>query len=146
MHPNKALFSEGLDIILGSWSALTLATTFSPSTEDLRTDLHSSLLEHFSTHGSKIETEDLEDILLEVMNTEAGVILEDESEGQVAKMMWELYRECIKGERGMLDKLKARESLRIAGMGGNDLVSMQSRLIDQQEEFSGCSDEEMVEQ
>ena len=134
MHPNKALFSEGLHIILRSWSALTLATTLSTSGESLRDDLHSSLLDHFSVHGANIEPEDLEDILLEVMNTEAGVILEDESEGQVAKMIWELYRECIRGERGMVDKLRAREAMRLANTGGSGLVRMQSQLVDQQEE------------
>lgn len=146
MHPNKALFSEGLNIILRSWSALTLATTLCISTEDLRVDLHSSLMDHFSVHGTNIEPEDLEDILLEVMNTEAGVILEDESERQVAKMVWELYRECIRGERGMVDKLRAREVIRLANTGGSDPVKTQSQLVDQQEEFSECSDDEMIEE
>ena len=146
MHPNKGLFSEGLHIVLRGWSALTLATTLSTSTEDLREDLHSSLLDHFSVYGANIEPEDLEDILLEVMNTEAGVILEDESERQVAKMIWELYRECIRGEKGMVEKLRAREAVRLANTGGSDLVRTQSQLIDQQEEFSEYSEDEMIDE
>ena len=80
------------------------------------------------------------------MNTEAGIILEDESEKQVAKMIWELYRECIRGENGMLEKLKAKEIQRLAKTSGNGLDGLQFQLIDQDEEFSEYSDEEMIEQ
>lgn len=109
MHPNKALFSEGLLLILQTWSALQLALSLSSTHYNLD-DLHFSLMDYFSVHGQRIEVEDLEDILVEVMGREFGVGLEDGSEVQVGRMIWELYRQSIRGETRLLDALKAKKN------------------------------------
>lgn len=62
--------------------------------------------------GSKVEPEDLEDILLDVMAREFHICLEDGSERQIARMLWDLYRECVRGERKILETLKMKAALR----------------------------------
>ncbi len=64
--------------------------------------------------GSKVEPEDLEDILLDVMAREFHVCLEDGSEREIARMLWNLYRECVRGERKILEALKMKAALRDA--------------------------------
>lgn len=58
--------------------------------------------------GRSIECEDIEDILLEVMSTEFCTLLEDGSEREVAKSLWTLFQESIKGRTALLDSLRQR--------------------------------------
>ncbi len=46
------------------------------------------------------------------MAREFHICLEDGSEREIAKMLFDLYRECIRGERGMLDVLKKKAEIR----------------------------------
>jgi pre-rRNA-processing protein TSR2 len=62
--------------------------------------------------GKNVEPEDLEDILLEVMSREFHICLEDGSEREIAKMLFDLYRECIRGERSMLEILRKKAQIR----------------------------------
>lgn len=111
MHPNKALFAQGLRLVLDRWSALNLAIhQGDPENEQKKELLFESLLDYFSVNGKRIEPEDLEEILLQVMITEFGIILQDESERQVAKILWELYHECILGKTAIWEKLLKQKS------------------------------------
>jgi hypothetical protein len=58
--------------------------------------------------GKSIEPEDIEDILLDVMCGEFCTVLEDGSEVEVAKSIWTLYQECVKGNTALLESLRQR--------------------------------------
>ena len=60
--------------------------------------------------GKHIEREDIEDILLEVMSNEFCTLLEDGSEVEVAKAIWILFQESIKGKTNLLESLRQRAS------------------------------------
>lgn len=48
------------------------------------------------------------------MAREFHVCLEDGSEREIAKMLFDLYRECIRGERTMLEMLRKKAQIRAA--------------------------------
>ena len=112
VHPNKVLFLEGAKIILTTWSALRISVDqewgghFS---QEKASWLIDALVEHFDVEGKKVEKEDLEDILLDVMAREFNVILEDESEREIASLLYNLYHECISGKTDLLDTLRSRQ-------------------------------------
>lgn len=137
IHPNKAAFVEGVTLIFDSWTALKLAVQMEFSGEETFEKavwIRSAIVEHFDTCkrdgsfeyfiyclvGNKVEPEDLEDILLDVMAREFHIFLEDGSERQIARMLWDLYRESVRGERKILETLKMKASLR---KNSGDVVS-----------------------
>ena len=71
------------------------------------------------TEGKKVEPEDLEDILLDVMAREFYINLEDFSEREIARLLFDLFRECIRGEVKLLNQLR----MKAEGRRGNDVVS-----------------------
>lgn len=101
MHPNKANFIEGLSIVMKRWTALQLAVEMDwggPYSSEKAKDFEESLADYFEKgsfslskfvfhifilEGKKLEPEDIEDILYDVMRDEFGTILEDESEIEV---------------------------------------------------------------
>lgn len=85
--------------------------------------------------GKKVEPEDLEDILLDVMAREFHVNLEDLSEREIARLLFDLFRESIKGEDSLLKQLRAQDEKR--KIYREDVVS-QSQGIDQVEEVDSC--------
>ena len=81
--------------------------------------------------GKKVEPEDLEDILLDVMSREFHVNLEDYSEREIAQLLFNLFRESIKGEETLLIQLRLKAEKRIKN--GNDVLA-QSQGVDEVEE------------
>lgn len=141
MHPNKALFAEALDLILTSWSALSIAIEHAADPSDAiskRTLLHSSLVDYFSQYGRQIELENLEDILVDVIGDEFGIILEDGSEREVGKMIWESYREAVQGKRAILDELLRRKGARET----NRRSLAASQMVNQVEELTATEESE----
>jgi pre-rRNA-processing protein TSR2 len=109
MHPNRANFLEGVRLIFGGWPVLKTAISEEwggPESAEKVNWFVESLLEHFDERGTKIEQEELEDILLHVMGHEFNVVLEDESERFVASQVLRLFRESIKGESSLLMQLR----------------------------------------
>lgn len=109
MHPNKQLFASGLKIILDCWSALNIAQENCAVDEDKKFQLLNSLLDYFSEYGAKVEPEELEFDLAETMLKEFNVILEDQSERHVARLLCQLYKESVKGEMFLLSSLQNRK-------------------------------------
>lgn len=85
--------------------------------------------------GKKVEPEDLEDILLDVMAREFHVNLEDFSEREIARLLFDLFRECIRGEESLLSQLRLKAEKRKSNRGD---VLAQSQGIDQVEEVDHC--------
>ena len=72
----------------------------------------------------------MEDILLDVMAREFHINLEDSSEREIARLLFDLFRECIRGETVLLNHLRLKASSR---KSSKDVVS-QSQGIDRVEE------------
>lgn len=112
MHPNKLNFIEGTKIIITTWAALRIAVQNEfggPQSQEKADWLVDAIVEHFDAEGKSVEVEDLEDILLDVMAREFHVTLEDESELEVANLLFNLYRQCITGNTTLLDSLRERQ-------------------------------------
>lgn len=108
MNANRAIFVEGLDKIFSRWTALGLAIEnewggFNTLQKSLQLKMLITL--SFDKKGSKVEQEDLEDLLLDFMNDELGVMLEDSSEIQISQQILILYREATSGKRDFVNSL-----------------------------------------
>jgi pre-rRNA-processing protein TSR2 len=117
MHPNKSNFVEGTAIILSTWTALRIAVQneFGGPDSQAKADwLVQAIVEHFDAEGKGVEVEDLEDILLDVMAREFQVSLEDESEREMANLLFNLYRQCITGNTTLLESLRERQKKALA--------------------------------
>lgn len=64
--------------------------------------------------GKNIDTFDLEDILVQIMNDEFSVLLEDHSEQHIAKILEQLYLECTHGKYDLVETLK-QDSQKVSG-------------------------------
>jgi len=96
-----AYFAAGVTACLRSWSALKEAvargwggTESHAKAEDLRLNI----LEHFCAGGGaaknpRLSVDDLEDNLAIYMEEEFSVVLEDDSERQIAATVWQLFEE-----------------------------------------------------
>lgn len=112
MHPNKKNFVEGVDLIFSRWTALQLSIQMDWGGHDTAgkaEGFKESLVEYFEREGKTLEPEYVEDALLETMATEFGVVLEDQSEREVAKALWTLYGQSIIGQTELLESLRQRQ-------------------------------------
>lgn len=122
IHPNKLNFIEGVDLIFNDWTALNLAVQMEFAGEDTQEKarwLRKVIVDHFDAEGKKVEPEDLEDILLDVMVREFYINLEDFSEREIARLLFDLFRECIRGEVKLLNHLRMKAEAR----KGRDVIS-----------------------
>ncbi|KAG0230708.1 hypothetical protein BGW41_002426 [Actinomortierella wolfii] len=108
-HKNQAAFREGVEYLFHSWTALKLAVDGewggheSAAKRDWFID---TIVDYFGENGKNIDTYDLEDILLQIMNDEFSIMLEDQSEQHIAKILEQLYRDCIHGKYDLVETLK----------------------------------------
>lgn len=143
MHPNKAAFSEALQLTLASWSSLKWALEYHSSDPNKPTmsDLHLSLLEYFSVYGSSLDELELADILSQdIMLKEYALILEDDSDLQVAKVLVKVYQECVRGERTELMKLRERGLFKNSSKENSILVD---KVLEDDEPESEVGEEEI---
>lgn len=64
--------------------------------------------------GKNVDSFDLEDILIQIMNDEFSILLEDQSEQHIAKVLEQLYLECTHGRYDLVQTLK-QDSQKISG-------------------------------
>ncbi|KAL7447713.1 hypothetical protein ACHAWC_000050, partial [Mediolabrus comicus] len=119
-------FQAGVTATLRTWSALKTAvdqswggTESSQKAEDLR----SNIFTYFDGTSSnpKMTLYELEDNLGAYMEEEFGVVLEDNSEIEVADLIWRMYECCAKGDCGLANRvveeaMKAEEQLKGSGV------------------------------
>lgn len=67
--------------------------------------------------GKNVDTFDLEDILIQIMNDEFSVLLEDHSEQHVAKILEQLFLECTQSKYDLVETLK-QDSQKVSGSLG----------------------------
>ncbi|ORX48741.1 hypothetical protein DM01DRAFT_1338394 [Hesseltinella vesiculosa] len=110
-HPNKVAFQKGVKLILYSWTALRLAVeqdwggVDSVEKRDWMVDV---ITDYFGQHGKKVDIEEIEDILTQIMNDEFETLLEDDSGYVVAKHLVEVFHQCINGNYTEVDRLEVK--------------------------------------
>lgn len=100
-------FRAGVTACLRSWSALRAAVQGGwGGNESLSKaeDLRSNILGYFDGSAcspKSLSIDDLEDNLAIYMEEEFSVVLEDNSERQVADTIWRMYENCMKGDASL---------------------------------------------
>ncbi|CAO3574602.1 unnamed protein product [Mortierella alpina] len=116
-HPNQIAFKEGVQYLFHSWTALKLAVDGEWGGHDSvakRDWFIETIVDYFSEHGKDVDTFDLEDILIQIMNDEFSIMLEDKSEQHIAKVLEQLFLECTHGRYELVQTLK-QDSQKISG-------------------------------
>ncbi|KAF9160695.1 hypothetical protein DFQ26_005265 [Actinomortierella ambigua] len=116
-HPNQVAFREGVEYLFHSWTALKLAVDGEWGGHDSaekRDWFIDTIVDYFGEKGKNIDTFDLEDILLQIMNDEFSIMLEDKSEQHIAKILEQLFLECTHGKYDLVQTLK-QDSQKISG-------------------------------
>ncbi|KAF9430436.1 hypothetical protein BGZ94_006913 [Podila epigama] len=116
-HPNQVAFKEGVEYLFHSWTALKLAVDGEWGGHDSaakRDWFVDTIVDYFSEKGKNVDTFDLEDILIQIMNDEFSILLEDQSEQHIAKVLEQLFLECTHGKYDLVQSLK-QDSQKISG-------------------------------
>ncbi|KAI8056029.1 Pre-rRNA-processing protein TSR2-domain-containing protein [Syncephalis plumigaleata] len=116
VHPNKAAFIEGVALALESWTALSLAIDNDWSNDGLgeekRPWMCDILVDYFGQRAQRVEPEDVEDILLQIMQDEFNTMLEDGSAYELSKQLVTMYREVIRGNHRLVEQLRVKAEQR----------------------------------
>ena len=94
-------FRAGLTATLKSWSALRAAVEGGwggVQSQEKAEELRQHLYENFQGTTPKMDIYDLEDNLAIYMEEQFSVVLEDQSERQVADMLHRMHEACVKGD------------------------------------------------
>ncbi|KAF9933243.1 hypothetical protein FBU30_006011 [Linnemannia zychae] len=116
-HPNQVAFREGVQYLFHSWTALKLAVDGEwggHDTAEKRDWFIDTIVDYFGQHGKNIDTFDLEDILLQILNDEFSIMLEDKSEQHIAMVLEQLYQDCTHGKYDLVQTLK-QDSQKVSG-------------------------------
>lgn len=119
-------FQAGVTATLRTWSALKTAVEQSWGGTDSATkanDLRQLIFTYFdgTSPNPKMTQYELEDNLSAYMEEEFGVVLEDESEREVADLIWRMYECCAKGDCTLANQvvrgaIMAEEQLKGSGV------------------------------
>ncbi|ORY98344.1 Pre-rRNA-processing protein TSR2-domain-containing protein, partial [Absidia repens] len=128
-HPNKVAFHEGVTYIFKTWTALKLAVeqdwggVESAEKRDWMIEL---ITDYFGKNGKKVDVDEIEDILNQIMSDEFHTLLEDDSAYLVAKHLVELFNQCINGNFSEVERLRQKNQTHAASssscvqQGGED--------------------------
>ncbi|KAL3795215.1 hypothetical protein HJC23_008300 [Cyclotella cryptica] len=115
-------FQAGVTATLRSWSALSTAVQHEwggSESSSKADDLRANIFTFFdgSSPNPKMTQEELEDNLLSYMEEEFGVVLEDNSEREIADLICRMYQQCGRGECVLVrevvaNAMKAEEQLK----------------------------------
>lgn len=108
-------FQAGVTAALRSWSALRTAVQSGwggVESNDKAEFLREYILESldFKLPKPKVDIDDLEDHLAIYMEEEFSIVLEDESERQMAQLIWQLYQSCGKGNYDLSRQIVANSA------------------------------------
>ncbi|KAJ2385742.1 rRNA accumulation- protein [Coemansia sp. RSA 2559] len=128
IHPNKEAFIEGVDHVLSKWTALELAVQNGwggRNTLEKRENMVDEIVEYFDLQVRKknttIEPTEVEELLVQVMEEDFSVMLEDQSEKQVARLLCSIFAECRAGNFATVDKMAEEKEAR--GNGADNAAS-----------------------
>ncbi|KAI1315519.1 hypothetical protein EDD11_000700 [Mortierella claussenii] len=142
-HPNQVAFKEGVEYLFHSWTALKLAVDGEWGGHDSvekRDWFIDTIVDYFSRNGKNVDTFDLEDILIQIMNDEFSIMLEDHSEQHIAKVLEQLFLECTHGKYDLVQTLK-QDSQKVSGA----LKGSKSQKNGDDDDEDDSSDEEDAE-
>ncbi|KAG9290792.1 hypothetical protein G9A89_011755 [Geosiphon pyriformis] len=111
--PSESLahFSNGVALLLHSWTALKLAVDGQwggVDSEDKRGWLAGVVVEQFEKNGKDTYPEDIESVLILVMTEEFNTLLEDDSAYQLSQDLVNLYQDCVEGNYVTVAMLQER--------------------------------------
>ena len=130
-HPNTALieFHAGVTAVLRTWSAFKTAVIQQWGGIDSHSKaetLRSHIFQHYNGQAN-MEVYDLEDNLALFMEEEFSLVLEDDSECQVANAISNMYQQCSQGEFTLVrEMVTLAERLRLQDNGS---VQHQAQII-----------------
>ncbi len=136
-----AEFQAGVTAALRAWSALRTAVQTGwggVESKEKAEFLRSYIFEAFD-YGlpkAKLDIDDLEDHLAIYMEEEFSVVLEDESERQVAQLIWQIYQSCGRGDFNLSRQTVANAANAVAS---NQEVSVQCDSDDSDDEMATTS-------
>ncbi|CEP08931.1 hypothetical protein [Parasitella parasitica] len=110
-HSNKIAFKEGTSYIFHNWTALKLAVEQDwggVESGEKREWFIETIVDHFGKHGRKLDIEEVEDVLYQIMSDEFNATLEDDSPYLVAKHLVSLYEQCVKGDFKEVERLREK--------------------------------------
>ena len=94
-------FRAGVTATLRSWSALRAAVESGwggVQSQAKADELRQHIYDIFDGNAPKLDEYDLEDNLAIYMEEQFSVVLEDDSERQVAGVLFRMYEACVKGD------------------------------------------------
>lgn len=135
----------GITLALNNWPALTLAVQSQwggPTSADKR-DWLCGAISDMLTDRPETDSEDLEDVLIQVMNDEFDVVVDDESAAMVAAQIMEMKAQTARGEFGPIQELvEAWQRKRQSGNGAATNAAAMFRKVDARDEDQETDDEE----
>ncbi|KAJ1984554.1 rRNA accumulation- protein [Dimargaris verticillata] len=114
-HPNQAAFAKGLQILLTNWPVLRSAVDQGWGGDESREKeqwLIDTLVGYAGERGRRLEPEDVEDVLVQVLSDEFDTVVEDESPRHLGRLVVRLYKECVTGNHRMLETLRLEATKR----------------------------------
>ncbi|KAI9227820.1 MAG: Pre-rRNA-processing protein TSR2-domain-containing protein [Piptocephalis tieghemiana] len=138
-HPNQVLFTEGVRLILKSWTALRLAVEMDWSDDGLSEEKYEWLVDdvivdYFSKKGKAIDADEMDDILYQIMKDEFNTILEDDSAYHVGSQLVQLYTQIIQGDHSGLQALRNAQGTSQSSAAESSRTEAQSSSDDEEEE------------
>ncbi|RCH97224.1 hypothetical protein CU098_011206 [Rhizopus stolonifer] len=121
-HPNKLAFEEGARYIFNNWTALKLAVeqdwggVESPEKKEWFIDV---VIDYFGKQGKKLDVDDIEVVLSQIMSDEFHATLEDDSPYLVAKHLYELFNQCIHGNYAEVERLREKAKVQNSYMAAS---------------------------
>ncbi|KAI8141240.1 Pre-rRNA-processing protein TSR2-domain-containing protein [Fennellomyces sp. T-0311] len=110
-HPNKIAFAQGVEYIFKSWTALNLAVEQDwggVESGEKRDWMMGVIVDYFGSNGKRLDIDDIEAILEQIMTDEFHILLEDDSAYLVAKHLVEMYHQCVRGDFSEVDRLRQK--------------------------------------
>lgn len=114
-------FRAGVTATLRSWSALRAAVESGwggVHSQEKAEELRQHIYDAFDGLSPKMDQYDLEDNLAIYMEEQFSVVLEDDSERQVASVIYRMFEECLKGDvtlaRQTVESAKRSEAIKNA--------------------------------
>ncbi|KAK9330098.1 Pre-rRNA-processing protein TSR2-domain-containing protein [Lipomyces starkeyi] len=102
-----ARFELGVCMAIYNWEALTVAVQSfwgGPDSEDKRDWMVGSIVELYEQQ-QQVDSEDIEDRLLQIMEDEFEVAVEDDSAYDVAEKIVRIFGQCREGDFSLVDSL-----------------------------------------
>ncbi|KAL4788337.1 Pre-rRNA-processing protein TSR2-domain-containing protein [Aspergillus varians] len=137
----------GITLAINAWPALNLAVTSNwggPNSADKRDWLCGAISEMI-VDRPETDTEDLEDVLIQVMNDEFDVVVDDESAGNVAGRIMEVRTMVERGEFGGVKEMWEEWERKRSQKGSGGDVSGFRRVEDQETETDAEEDDDEEE-